>query len=225
MKRMFGSKLMGRSAVAIWLTAATLGFSQNNFTVTSPNYIYAIDGTTTTKAPGFFTNNCPPLTLTAGQTYTFTMQASAVHPMVIVTQNTGPIPSSFEYSNASPQIVSSGVITFTIPETNFPSQLYYQCDFHGFYGVITIVPPVPPPPPNQILSLSVTTNIVLISTGTNTAYNLVPQFSSNITSGVWQAVPSYSNSFNNGTNITVFDRLDAICGSKVFLRISQQPPN
>jgi hypothetical protein len=145
--------------------------------------------------------------------------------MVIVTQNTGPIPSSFEYSNASPQIVSSGVITFTIPETNFPSQLYYQCDFHGFYGVITIVPPVPPPPPNQILSLSVTTNIVLISTGTNTAYNLVPQFSSNITSGVWQAVPSYSNSFNNGTNTTVFDRLDAICGSKVFLRISQQPPD
>jgi hypothetical protein len=54
---------------------------------------------------------------------------------------------------------------------------------------------------------------------------LVPQFSSNITSGVWQAVPTYTNFFNNGTNTTTFDRLDAICGSRVFLRISQQPPN
>ncbi len=225
MKTTIASKLLRLSAIPIWLRLVEISLGQTNFTVTSPNYIYDVDGVQTTNAPGFFTNNCPPLTLVAGQTYTFTMEASAIHPMVIVTQNTGPVPSSFEYSNASPQIVSTGVITLTIPETNYPSQLYYQCDFHGFYGVITIVAPSPPPPANQILSLSVTTNIVLISSGTTTAYKLVPEFSSNITSGVWQAVPTYSNSFNNGTNTTVFDRLDAVCGSNVYLRISQQPPN
>ena len=40
---------------------------------------------------------------------------------------------------------------------------------------------------------------------------------------VWSPVPSYTNTFANGTNTTVFERLDPICGPNVFLRISQQP--
>lgn len=211
------------AVVTIWLGLVTVGLGQTNFVVTSPDYIYAVNGVLTTNSPGFYTNNCPPLTLAAGGTYTFTMQTDILHPMVVVTANDGFPPSNFEYSNASPQIVNSGVITLTIPETNYPATLYYQCNNHGFYGVITVAPPAPPA--NQVLSLSVTTNIVLISTGTSTTYKLVPMFSSNITSGVWAPVPSYSNSFNNGTNVTVFDRLDPICGPNVFLRISQQPPN
>jgi hypothetical protein len=197
--------------------------------VTTPNFIYEINGQTPTNAPGEFVNNCPPLTLVAGNTYTFTMAASPLHPMVVGTNFsasfTDPAPDTFSYTGANPQIVSSGVITLTLPATGFPTNLYYQCDLHGFYGVITVMPPgSPPPPPNQILSISVTTNVVVISSGTTTLYTLVPQFSSNLTAGAWANVPSYTNSFNNGTNTTVFDRLEPICGDNVFLRISQQPP-
>lgn len=198
-----------------------------DYVVTSPNYIYALNGAAPTNTPGFYTNNCPPLTLTAGNTYTFTMQASLIHPMVIGTNaSTGlPAPIAFSYSNASPQDIFSGTITLTLPATNFPSKLYYQCNNHGFYGVITVVAPSSgAPPPNSILGVSVTTNIVLISTGTSTTYKLVPQFSSNLVSGVWGPVPNFTNTFANGTNFTEFDRLDPICGPNVFLRISQQPP-
>ena len=198
----------------------------SNFVITTPDYIYAVDGAAPTNSPGFFTNNCPPLTLSAGNTYTFTMEASSFHPMVIGTNaSTGlPQPVSFAYTNASPQAIFSGTITLTLPATNFPSKLYYQCNNHGFYGVITVVAPSGAPPPNNILGLSVTTNIVLISTGTSTSYKLVPMFSSNLVSGVWGPVPNFTNTFANGTNTTVFGRLDPICGPNVFLRISQQPP-
>jgi hypothetical protein len=211
------------------MTLAITSSAQQNFNVTaaSTDLIYQINGAPSTNAGGFFVNNCPPLTLVAGNTYTFTMQAASIHPMVVGTNfSTGSdIPVDFSYVNASPQAISSGVITLTIPATGFPSNLYYQCNLHGFYGVITVMPPgSPPPPPNQILSLSVGTNVVVISSGTTTLYTLVPQFSSNLTDGVWANVPSYTNSFNNGTNTTIFDRLEPICGDNVFLRISQQPP-
>ena len=63
----------------------------------------------------------------------------------------------------------------------------------------------------------------MISSGTNTSYSLVPQFDSNVVDGNWQDVPSFTNTFADGTNTTVFDRLDSICGSNVFLRITQRP--
>jgi hypothetical protein len=199
--------------------------SQTNFAVTTPNFIYAVNSLPATGAPGDFTNNSPTLTVTAGNTYTFAMNASSIHPMVVVTNfSTGsPRPSAFEYSNASPQNIFSGTITLTIPATNFPTNLYYQCNNHGFYGIINVLPPTGAPPRNIIISIVVDTNVVVTSTGTNTTYTLVPQFNSNLVSGVWQAVPSYTNTFTNGTNVTSFGRLDAICGPNVFLRISQQP--
>ncbi len=212
------------------LTLAVTSSAQPNFTVTaaSTDLIYQINGAPATNAGGFFVNNCPPLTLVAGNTYTFTMQASSIHPMVVGTNfSTSSLnpPANFAYPNASPQDVFSGVITLNIPSTGFPTNLYYQCNLHGFYGVITVLPPnSPPPPPNQILSISVGSNVVVISTGTTTLYTLVPQFSSNLTDGVWASVPSYTNTFDNGTNTTIFDRLEPICGDNVFLRISQQPP-
>lgn len=221
MKRGFRAMQAGALATGLWVCLAGAGRAQTNFTVTSPNLIYAVNGVLTSNAPGFNVNNCPLLTLVAGNTYVFTMQASSIHPMVVVTQTTGIPPATFAYSNASPQDIYSGAITLSIPRTNFPTTLYYECNVHGFYGVINIIPP---PPPNRILSLSVTTNIVLVSTGTSNAFTLVPQFSSNVVSGVWQAVPSYTNTFAGGTNTTVFNRLDPICGPNVFLRISQQPP-
>ena len=219
LKFSLGALLFG--FLATGATAAT------NFVITSPSLLYAVDGVTTTNAAGFFVNNSPPLTLYAGNTYTFTMQATALHPMVVATNaSTGlPAPLSLAYSNASPQNISVGTITLTLPPTNFPNKLYYQCNVHGFYGVITVLPPpAGGPPPNTILGISVTTNVVLISTGTNTTFQLIPQFSSNLVSGAWAPVPNFTNTFINGTNYTVFDRLDPICGPNVFLRISQQPP-
>jgi len=218
----------GLLALSLWIADGGTVNGDTNFIVTTPNFIYEINGVPPTNSPGFFVNNCPPLTLFAGRTYTFTMQAASIHPMVVGTNaasSGNPPPSSFEYSNAAPQVVSSGVITLNLPTTNFPATLYYQCNVHGFYGVITVVPPPVPPPPNEIVSISVTTNIVLISTGTNTSFVLVPQFNSNLVNGAWASVPDFTNTFANGTNVTTFDRLDPICGPNVFLRIIQQPPN
>jgi hypothetical protein len=209
-------------------SAAFTADAQTNFTVTTPNFIYAVNGLAETGSPGEFVQNSPTLTVTAGNTYTFTMEANAIHPMVVGTNfSTTPTtsPSTFEYSGASPQIVSSGTITLTIPAVNFPSKLYYQCNNHGFYGIINVMPPTGAPPRNIIISLVVgATNVVVTSSGTNTTYTLVPQYNSNLVSGTWKAVPSFTNTFSNGTNITSFGRLDAICGPNVFLRVSQQPP-
>jgi len=228
-KNRYRTTMKAKLASCFGLTFALLAShlqAGSNFVITSPNFIYAVNGGAVTNTPGFFTNNCPPLTLVAGSTYTFTMQANPLHPMVVATNASTGLPSalSFAYSNASPQAVSTGAITLTIPLTNFPPKLYYQCNIHGFYGVITVVAPSGGPPPNTILGVSVTTNIVLISTGTSTTYKLVPQFSSNLLTGAWAPVANFTNSFANGTNITVFNRLDPICGPNVFLRISQQPP-
>jgi hypothetical protein len=80
----------------------------------------------------------------------------------------------------------------------------------------------PVPPPNTILMVRVGTNVVMTSTGTNTTWLLVPEYSSNLTAGAWAPVPHFTNTYANGTNVTVFDRLDPICGPNVFLRVSQR---
>ena len=64
--------------------------------------------------------------------------------------------------------------------------------------------------------------VVMTSTGTETTWLLVPEFSSNLVSGAWASVPTYTNTFANGTNTTIFPRLDPICGPNVFLRLRQQ---
>jgi hypothetical protein len=62
----------------------------------------------------------------------------------------------------------------------------------------------------------------MTSTGTNTTWTLIPEFSSNLVGGTWGPVPSYTNTFANGTNTTTFNRLDPICGPNVYLRVRQQ---
>jgi hypothetical protein len=227
MKKMFQGDKGVFSAIMLISFFPITGSAQTNFTVTTPNFIYAVNGLPPTGAPGEFVQNSPTLTLVAGNNYIFTMQASSIHPMVIGTNfSTGnPEPLTFAYSNASPQDVFSGTITLSLPATNFPTNLYYQCDLHGFYGVINVLPPPTPTPPPQniILSIAVGTNVVVTSTGTNTTYALVPKFNSNLVSGTWQPVPGFTNTFTNGTNVTSFGRLEPICGPNVFLRISQQP--
>ncbi len=202
--------------------------AQTNFGVTTPasSFQFFINGANNTgTAQGEFVNNSPPLTLTAGQTYTFTISTASIHPMEIVT--TVPDGTSPHYTNATPTTTSSGTMTLVIPATGFPTTLYYECSQHFFYGVITVQPPVNnAPPSNHIINIVLTpTTVTMTSDGTNTTYVLVPQFNSNLVSGLWQDVPVFTNVFASGTNTTSFDRPDAVCGPNVFLRVTQRPPD
>jgi hypothetical protein len=230
MKTILHGGISSLAAVMLLGMAGAAHAQQTNFGVTTPSFTfqYFIDGTNNTgtgqnggAAP---TNNSPPLTLTAGQTYTFSINTATFHPMAIVSDSPGP--AATYYPGATPTSTNLGTMTLVIPATGFPTTLYYQCNVHYFYGVITVVPPVANvPPSNHIISIVLTpTTVTMTSDGTNTTYNLVPQFNSNVVDGLWHDVPSFTNVFASGTNTTSFGRLDSICGPNVFLRISQRPP-
>lgn len=194
-------------------------------TITTPNgvnmpYFFAVNGA----------GSNPPISLTAGVTNVFVINTPAgVHPVIITTN---PPFTLGNYSGAtypggspqSPQGTNSGEILLNAPAAGFPTKLYYVCSVHFFFGEIDLSSAIGSPPPNTILQIKVGTNIVMTSTGTNTTWTLVPQYSTNIANRLWTPVPGYNNSFSNGTNTTVFDRLDSTAGPKVFLRLSQQPP-
>jgi hypothetical protein len=206
-------KSINNLVVVLSLAGADLCHAQHHTnTITTPGGIYA-----------FSVNGSPPtnptIELQAGVTNILNIQTDGNHPVVI----TGSIDTEDWFTDAAPQDVNSAPIALTTPSSGFPATLYYMCYFHGFYGEIHLTGPASPmPPANTILLVRVGTNIVMTSTGTNTTWLLVPEFSSNLLSGTWAPVPGYTNSFANGTNTTVFDRLDPICGPNVFLRIRQQ---
>ena len=178
--------------------------------ITTPNDVlsFSVDGSPATN---------PVIELQAGVTNILDIQTYPDHPVVIVTADTFAF-----YSGANPQEVTNVPITLTTPAVGFPTNLYYVCAIHGFYGEIHISAPAGPPPPNTILEIRVGTNVVMTSTGTSTTWLFVPEFSSNLTSGAWATVPGFSNYFSSGTNTTTFDRLDPICGPNVFVRVRQQ---
>jgi len=204
--------------------------SPPNYTVTTPNAQYDYDVNNQNSglpAQNANVDDSLNFSLPAGATYLFSMNTATIHPVDICTYPDG---ISY-YSGASAQTVNSGTVTVTIPATNYPPALYYVCDIHLFYGVITITPPQPPPP-TTILNADLTSNNVTLTFtgGTNTS-PVMPQFSSNLTA--WMTVPSYTNTWGSnadgtfsGTNISLFGRepLDAICGPNVFLRVSQVSP-
>ncbi len=197
--------------------------AQTNFTITTPDaqFAFMVDNDTNTN---------PTLTLTAGVTYSLTINTTpALHPVDITTATTFPYLNN-AYSGADMQTITTGTITLTIPPTNFPSTLFYICNNHGFFGQMNVLPPAAvPPPPNTIVSIVLgPTNVTVTSTGTTTTYTFVPQFSSNLLASNWLDVSNFANitnTFDGATNTTVFDRLDSICGSNVFIRISQRPPD
>jgi len=206
-------KKLNTMAVALYLAAAALGHAEyHTNTITTPggSFAFNVDG-----SPA----NNPTIELIAGVTNILDIQTASFHPVVVC--NT---PGTFDwFSGADPQAVNAQPVTVTTPTSGFPTNLYYMCYFHGFYGEIHFTTPSGPvPPPNTILEIRVGTNVVMTSTGTNTTWFVVPEFTSNLVTGSWSPVPSYTNSFANGTNITVFDRLDPICGPNVFLRVRQQ---
>jgi hypothetical protein len=203
-------------AAILWIAVG--GICQAQFhtnVITTPNgnvFNYSVDGSAQT---------CPTFSLIAGLTNILRINTAGNHP-VIITTNRNTLMTSY-YNGAAPENIFSGNIALRIPATGFPSVLYYICSVHGFSGQINVSAPVTPVPPrNQILSIRVGTNVVMRSTGTNTTWLVIPEFSSNLVGGIWGPVPGYSNTFANGTNTTTFNRLDPICGPNVYLRVRQQ---
>lgn len=207
-------------SASVGIARAQITVSPPNYTVTTPGseFAFVVNGSSSGQsAQDGNVDDSLNFTLNAGAAYILSMNTASEHPVDICTNPT----TSSHYSGASAQSVSSGTVTLTIPATNYPTKLYYICNIHTFYGVITVAPPQPPPAAT-ILGASVTTNIVLTFSGGTNTIQLIPQFSSNLVTGAWQPVPNYTNTFSgNGTNTTSFERLDAICGPNVFLRISQ----
>jgi len=190
------SHLPRTAAVVIaWFLFSQAVFAAN-FSVTSPGFFYSING----NQPN------PTLTLVRGQTYTFSINSSSVHPFEILSP--GVVKNN----------ISQGTITYTVPTA--ASNYTYICSIHGFGAQIVTVAPTPPPPPTiHILSLSMSNNVVLRSTGTN-GWSVNPEFSTNLTTTNWFALSVLSNSFLNGINETICGRPP---GTNVFLRIRSQP--
>ena len=205
-------KILSALGVVIYLAGAAPGHAEyHTNTITTPGgvFSFSVDG-----APGN-----PTIELIAGVTNILDIHTDSFHPVVVVST----INRFDSFSGAAPQDVNSAPISVTTPTSGFPTTLYYMCFFHGFFGEIHIAAPsFPVPAPNTILEIRVGTNVVMTSTGTNTTWLVVPEFTSNLVNAVWSAVPGFTNSFANGTNTTVFDRLDPVCGPNVFLRIRQQ---
>src|SRR6266478_4628857 len=167
-----------------------------DFTVTSPGFFYTINGNQAN----------PTLTLVRGQTYTFAINTDAIHPFEILS------PGVLNNN------ISQGIITYTVPTV--ASNYNYICSIH-FFGaqIITVAPAQPPPPTIRILSLAVSSNVVLRSTGTN-GWSVNPEFSTNLTTTNWFALSVLSNNFLNGINETICGRPP---GTNVFFRIRSQP--
>lgn len=153
-----------------------------DFTVQSPGYYYSINGSGAN----------PTLTLVRGKTYTFQISASSIHPFYI------------DSPGVQNNNISSGTITYTVPTA--ASNYSYICSIHGFGGSIVTVAPLPPPPPKiRLLSLSLGSNVVLRSTGTNT-WSVLPEYSTNLTSTNWYALTVLTNIYLSGTNETICGR-------------------
>jgi hypothetical protein len=183
---------MGAIVIGLLLSSRALAA---DFTVTSPGFFYSING----NQPN------PTLTLIRGRTYAFAVNASSIHPFLI---------NSPGVQNNN---IAQGTITYTVPMA--VSNYNYFCSIHGFGAQIITVAPPSPPPTIRILSLSLSNNLVLRSTGTN-GWSVNPEFSTNLSATNWFALTVLSNNFLNGINETFCGRPP---GSNVFLRIRSQP--
>ncbi|MBU6398921.1 MAG: hypothetical protein KGS61_01255 [Verrucomicrobia bacterium] len=190
-----GARLAGRWGGLLGLLASLQAALAADFTILSPGYYYSING----QSPN------PTLTLVRGRTYTLAISTSAIHPFEILGGGTNVINNN----------ISSGTITFNVP-TN-AANYSYICSIHGFGAKILTVPP-PPPPTVQILNLSMGTNLVLTSTGTNT-WGVFPEYSTNLSSTNWFALTVQTNQYANGTNETFCGRP---IGNPLYIRIRAQ---
>jgi hypothetical protein len=171
-----------------------------DFAVTSPGGFYSINS----QSPN------PTLTLVRGKTYTFAVSTASNHPFQILNAGTGTVVGNN---------TSSGTITYTVA-TNAPATFSpgYRCSIHNFSGIILTVDP-PPPPVINIVSLSVSSNLLLRSTGTN-GWNVLPEFKTNLVQTNWFALTVLTNRLVNGTNETICGKP---AGDTVLIRIRSQP--
>jgi len=190
-RRFFGCLLAAASLWAVTPVAVAADFS-----VRSPGFFYSFNGT----------GNNPTITLVRGRTYSFEVNTTLDHPFAI----------DAPLGTVTGNDTSSGTVLFAVPleETSY----FYFCSIHGFGGTILTVP-APAPPTIQILSLAVSSNLVLTSTGTNT-WSVLPEFNTNLTTTNWFALTVQTNRFENGTNETICGLPNA---SNVFVRIRSLP--
>lgn len=197
------------------LTASALNVTNN----VSPNGLssYIING-----------QNNPTLVLTRGVTYVFVLSGTSLHPFYIKTNLTTTAGSQWTTGVVNNGSTSANVI-FTVPTTPLPpaltNTLFYHCGNHATMGgLLPIVDPVGPTTV-KIVFISVSNNVVIQATGTNT-WSFTPLCNCDLNTTNWTVLPSYTNTFANGTNTTIFPRPDPICGSNqpAFFRIRQQFP-
>jgi len=162
----------------------------------------------------------PTLTLMRGVTYRFVLNASG-HPFFIQT-NQALFGAGRYDSGVSGNGEMFGTLTFAVPE-DAPDQLYYQCGNHGgMGGSLVIVSPPSPPQSGRIVDIEVGESVVTLRSLGASGWTAIPQFSSNLVENAWADVPVFNNTFESGTNVTTFDRLDPICGPNVFLRVRNE---
>ena len=170
-----------------------------DFTVSTPSctFSWTINGT----------NSNPTITLVRGNTYTFAINnaACSTHPFKIL--STGVVNNN----------TTSGTITWTVPMV--ASNYQYICSIHGFGGSIVTVPPATQPPTIKILSLAVSTNLIVRSTGTNT-WSVNPEYKTNLSTTNWFALTVQTNRFFSGTNETICGKPP---GDTIIIRIRSQP--
>jgi hypothetical protein len=197
------------SGLGVMILASRLTHAQN-FAVTAGDFNnYTINGL---PDPGF--------TLQRGVTYVFQLSNVGIHPFWI--KSTSGFGSAGAYNDGvSNNGATSGNVTLTVP-ANAPNTLFYQCGNHGsMLGTLTIVTPATPPTV-RIVHINVGSFVTVTSTGTN-GWNVIPEFNCGLATTNWNPVNPFTNSFNNGTNITTFPRLEAVCGStNVLIRIRNQ---
>lgn len=198
------------TGLTVIILATRLAHAQN-FAVTGGNNLdYIING-----------QNDPGFTLQRGVTYVFQLGNLAFHPFWI--KSASGFGSAGAYNDGvSNNGATSGNITFTVP-ANAPNTLFYQCGSHGsMLGTLTIVTPATPPTV-RIVHINVGSFVSITSTGTN-GWSAFPEFKCDASAPAWNPVNPFTNSFNNGTNVTTFPRLETVCGStNVLIRIRNQP--
>jgi hypothetical protein len=182
----------------VWMALTVNGQQLSDFFVQSPGFYYTFNNDPTPN---------PRITLVRGQTYTFNIQTDFEHPFEMF-----PTDGVTGDNNTS-----SGVITYQVPVDAQDDSVRYFCSIHGFGNSFTFVDPLPPPP-IQLLSFTVSTNLVLVSTGASET-NLFPEFSTNLGTTNWFALTVTSNRFFGGTNETICGRPP---GTNVFIRIRAQ---
>lgn len=176
--------------------------SAADFTVSAPGNFFRING----QGPN------PTLTLVRGRTYTFaSITLCGFHPFNIGTFVGGPTPPGVSGSPAC----DPDTVTFNVPAD--AANCVYYCSVHFFSGSIVMIDP-PPPPTIRIVGLTVSSNIVLTSTGTNT-WSVFPEYTTNLIGTNWFALTVQTNTFASGTNETICGRPN---GDSVFIRIRAQ---